>query len=388
MTQLKYVWRDFVNNKRVTVIFLIQMVFFYLIIASTIASILASLSGLKAVEKISDSSTYMLSDYTTEKRQQSIFENQEDSLPLVRQLFNSIVHSNVPFYSQYSYVYYDNYDGIEIQQYTANRGFFEIFNIEYAAGSGFSQEDYAGDCSDVIPIVVGYKLQDYYQLGKTYDLLDCGSGTPITCKVVGILKNNSVFYNLYFLNKPVNLNYSFIKPLMDQNISSMSFSDIDMAISSSVFFTENDKPLQDIATLSQNLGLFSYKVETTQNAIDWYVSNVIEQVEYQLSIALIILLFAGIGMSTNLTLMFTKGLKEYSIHMLCGCRQADLIKRFLIYAFILNFVAIIPAIVVFGFNLTILYTLLISLFVSIVVVFPTLKTIFSTSTSDMLRRSE
>ena len=367
MKQLKYVFSDFVRNKRVNLFFLIQMIVVFLLVGLSANSIISTMKGYRAVAAIRNAQAYILSDSTSDDRFHEIFEASDENEPKLRELLSFIKERNIEkTYSQYSYPV-DQFNGMPVFQYTANRSFIEVFGLTCNQGSDFTENDYVLGTDGTIPIIVGYGLRTTYSLGETYPIRDAGTGMDLHCKVIGILPRGASFYDIHNLSNEINLDHSYIKPMQDGNIESMSFSDVDMAISSTVFFTNNVDEVRSVQQKSKELGLFDYKVSTPQERIQWFVEHMKERNLFLLSIATIIVIFAAIGMSANLSMIISKNMREYSIHILCGGRYIDIYKRLFMQMLILMLIALVPTAISIGLSTSLFVTAIFAVMISVAI---------------------
>ncbi|MBR5714645.1 MAG: hypothetical protein IKX58_07665 [Clostridia bacterium] len=385
MKQLKYVFSDFVRNKRVNLFFLIQMIVVFLLVGLSANSIISTMKGYRAVAAIRNAQAYILSDCTPDDRFRDLMEASDENEPKLHKLLNFIKGRNIEkTYSQYSYIV-DEFNGLPVLQYTANSSFFEIFGLTCNQGRDFIENDYALSADAAIPIIVGYGLRTTYSLGETYPMRDAGTGMDIHCKVIGVLPRGASFYDFHNLNNEIFLDYSYIKPMQDGNVEAMSFSDVDMAISSSVFFTSNVDEVRSVQQKSKELGLFDYKVSTPQEQIQWFFELMKERNLYLLSIAAIIVIFAAIGMSTNLSLIISKSMREYSIHILCGGRYIDIAKRLFMQMLILMLIALIPTAISIGLSTSLIVTAIFAVIISVAIMTTPIVKLYSMPINRLLK---
>lgn len=385
MKQLKYVFSDFVRNKRVNLFFLIQMIVVFLLVGLSANSIISTMKGYRAVAAIRNAQAYILSDCTPDDRFRDLMEASDENEPKLHKLLNFIKGRNIEkTYSQYSYIV-DEFNGLPVLQYTANSSFFEIFGLTCNQGRDFTENDYALSADAAIPIIVGYGLRTTYSLGETYPMRDAGTGMDIHCKVIGVLPRGASFYDFHNLNNEIFLDYSYIKPMQDGNVEAMSFSDVDMAISSSVFFTSNVDEVRSVQQKSKELGLFDYKVSTPQEQIQWFFELMKERNLYLLSIAAIIVIFAAIGMSTNLSLIISKSMREYSIHILCGGRYIDIAKRLFMQMLILMLIALIPTAISIGLSTSLIVTAIFAVIISVAIMTTPIVKLYSMPINRLLK---
>lgn len=389
MRQFFYVLCDLKIHKRVNIFFILQMIIVVFLTTFSITLATSTYKGYNALSKIANNNTYILNDYTDPDHLSYLFANESEYIDDLRKLYSYIISSpDFDTYTSYSYIEEQQENGIEIKQYTSDLNFLEINGIDVSQGRLLNYEDFKLDNKDVIPILVGYKLKDVYKLGNTYTLFDGGTGKEITCQVVGILKNNSGYYNLEAIDQYINLNYSYIKPLMYLNVDSLSYSDIDMAIASTVFFSNDKKAIESVVQRSYELGLFSYSVDSLKSELNSFINTMKNSLEYILGIAVIVFLFASIGMTANLSMMINQNMKEYTIHILCGGRYKDIAIRLSLQLLISIVISIIPSLIYFGINLGTLYSVLLIILAMLTVLIIPLRKLYSIPISELLRRNE
>ncbi len=389
MKQIFYVLSDLKIHKRVNIFFILQMIIVVFLTTFSITMATSTYKGYNALSKIADNNTYILGDHTDPEHLSYLFANESEYIDNLRNLYSYIISSqDFNTYTAYSYIEEQQENGIEIKQYTSDLNFIEINGIEVSQGRLLKLDDYKLSNDGTIPILVGYKLKDVYKLGNTYTLFDGGTGNEITCQVVGILKNNAGYYNLEAIDQYINLNYSYIKPLMYLNVDSLSYSDIDMALSSTVFFANKKSDVESVVKKSYELGLFSYSVDSLKAELNSFIDTMKGSLEYIFGIAIIIFLFASVGMTANLSMMINQNMKEYTIHILCGGRYRDIAVRISLQLLISIVISIIPSLIYFGINMGTLYSILFIILAMLAVLIIPLRKLYSTPISELLRRNE
>ena len=389
MRQIFYVLSDWKIHKRVNIFFILQMIIVIFLTTFSVTLATSTYEGYKALSKIANNKTYVLSDHTDPDHLAYLFANEKENINDLRTLYKYIVTSpDFHTYTAYSYTEVEQQEGIEIKQYTTDLNFLEINGIEISQGRMLKSADYQLSNDDTIPILVGYKLKDVYKLGETYTIYDGGTGKELSCQVVGTLKNNAGYYNLEAIDQYINLNYSYIKPLMYLNVDDMAYSDIDMAIYSTVFFADDKKAVESVTEKSHELGLFSYSVDSLKSELNEFVGSMKKNLEYVFGITIIIFLFASVGMTANLNMMISQNMKEYTIHILCGGRYKDIAIRLTLQLAISIIISFIPSLFYFGFNINTLYSILLIIVVMSGVLIIPLRKLYSTPISELLRRNE
>jgi hypothetical protein len=183
------------------------------------------------------------------------------------------------------------------------------------------------------------------------------------------------------------LNFSYIKPLA--NAAHLTeFSDLDMAINSTVVFSSDKTILRAIEKKSSELNLFSIHFTLIQERIDDFLDSYIKQFIYLIGTAIIILLFAMLGMVSALLSLISKNMKDYTIHILCGGRIKNVGLRLMMHVGLIFIIPLISCAFLVGFNLAFIYTIILSLAICIAVLLLPMYKLYFTSVSQMIRRSE
>lgn len=389
MRQLRYAFLDIMKSKRICIIFVLQMMIIFLLISISLIDIIDLNKGLDKLKGLRQSDVYVLFDSTSDEKFSELYENSEDKVRDLRELYQTILDLEIEGqYTEYAYTDIISVDGMQIEQITANENFFDIFKLETYEGELFDRDDYSLASNEVIPIVVGYGLKDTYEIGKTYDMYDCGNGWDMKCKVIGVLKRNSCFYKISNITEEINLNYSYIKPLMINNLTSMSFSDLDMAINSTIYFTGNVSELNKIINKSAELDLFMLSIEKAEESIDEFADLVRDKINYNIIISVIILFFCATGMIANLSSMISKKMREFAIHILCGGVYKHIVYRLGLQILIQILAAIIPAVLILGVRVEVAYAFVFGILICLAIIAAPIYKLYSISISQMVRREE
>jgi len=386
LKQIKYALLDIKGSKRVSILFLIQMIIVFLLVCSTITDCRRVLSGINRLDKLKNSKAYINEDGTSNAKIDALIADEINSVPKLKILYNYIVeNNNIEKYTKFEYQTPYSINGKTIIESTANKMFFDFYDIKVIEGSNFEDSDFNND-TEVIPILVGYNLKEKYKLGEIYTEKDSATSKDVKYKVIGVLENNSYYPSLIDIGRNLDLNYTFFRPL---NINSMnSFSSMDMAISSTVVFSEDEKLLQSIEKKSVDLELFSMNYTSIQDRVYDFLGPFKKKMEYQVFIAVIVLIFAGISMVLNLTTMISKKMREFSIHLICGGTINSIVYRILWQVIISLIISLIPTIIVFKFTINVLYTILVACICLMLIMYIPYVKIKKTNIVELVRRSE
>lgn len=399
-TQVKYALLDIKNSKRITLVFFLQMVVVFLLINSSIIDIIRVTNGLNRLERMKDAQAFVSRDATSIVRLNALIADMDNSIRQMRELYSYIKNNNrIVSFSTWSYATRETIDGHPIMQATANRMFFDIFDIRVINGRMFSEEDFASDAKP-IPILVGYNLRNRFRLGEIYmeDNLDDLTSEKVSYKVIGILEHNASFPSLIDIGREINLNYTYFEPI---NLKLLNdFGSLDMAINSTVVFTHDESEVRSIEKKSSRLGLFDIQYVPIQKQVDEFLMIFEKIMIYQMFLASIIILFAATSMALNLTAMISKKMREFSIHIICGGRINSIIQRLLWRILIILFASLVPTALFLGIvlpalipgvhfcGLSLAYTILLACLISLLImIVPCLK-MRMFSIAQLLRGSE
>ena len=387
MEQIRLALFDIFRNVRPNAFFFLQMTVVFLMFSFSMIMIIPLIDGINQLKPLRNTQTYIVVDSTSNGKVDYLISNSEESVPKLLELYSYIVSSPVSQYTIWGYTTNYMVNGIRVEQKTANERFFELYRFEIIEGRMFNDEDFR--YNTVTPVLVGYGLKDEYRLGNTYSIIDGGTGEERDCKVVGVLANNSKYPNIRNPMQPFNLNYTYLVPLsISEGRSLTRFSDLDMAINSTIFFTDDVGFLNTIKELSAELDLFSLGFKTAKESIDAFIDEMLTMIIYQLLITLIILIFACVGMASALQIIVKKNMRDYSIHIFCGGRMIDIFYRVILQVAIMLALSFIPTLIVFGLSLSTVYTVLLAILICVFVLIFPLRKLHSTSISTMIRTSE
>lgn len=384
--QIRYALLDIKTSKRICILFFLQMVVVFLLVNSSFISIIRVNDGIHRLEKLKNKNAYINKDSTSNNKIDALIADEKNSVQKAKELYKFIIDNDrIEKYSIYQYASLESINGHAMMQTTVNKTFFDIYDVKVIEGRMFNDNDFLSN-SKLIPLVVGYNLKDRYKLGQTYNEVDNITRKQVTYKVIGILEYNSSYPVITDIGREISLNYSYIAPLNLNTIN--DFGSIDMAIGSTVVFTNDQNEARAIEKKSSELKLFSIHYTMIQECINdflWYFER---KMIYQIFLAIIILAFASTSMALNLSTMVSKKTKEFSIHIICGGGINSIMQRLLWQLLIILSTALIPTILVYKINTSLLYTILLACFVTLsIMIIPYVK-IRRFTIAQLVRRSE
>ena len=353
MNSIKSAWLNIKESKGINIIFMIQMIVVMLLFADVCMDVTEYISGVNRFEAMRQNNAYINSDTTDDKQLDYLWSNENQSTESAQKLY-TYIKENFKSYTVWSY----NTDD-EIQYFTDDL-FFEMLDIQLFKGTFPKESD---SQSGVTPVIIGYNLKNQYQLGEEYQVCDCSSAKNVKVKIVGVLKNNSTIPSLYEIGSCESLDNAVIFPITDRYLS--DFANLDMAINSTVVFTDDKNDLISIEKKSAELNLFSIKYQSIQDNINDYLTILEDKLQNRLILIGIISCFAIFSMVLNMLNLISKKKKDFSIHFMTGATKLDIIRQVIIQVMIL----FIPAAAILLIYSGLSYTSLISFAFSLVLIF-------------------
>ncbi|MDR0520181.1 MAG: hypothetical protein LBG82_09095 [Clostridiales Family XIII bacterium] len=230
----------------------------------------------------------------------------------------------------------------------ASPNFFEVFRVSGDFDSKRVREIFESCAAgDDAPAVLGADFRPYYKAG---DIFEDDRGTRY--RVAGFLDKGSFFVAPYESAKAHYLDGTFIAPIasLEPNFTTLI---------STCFVTDDTSALDEIVSRSKEMGLlplgydsFSYQAENSRR-------RMLNEIMTMATVMGLVFLFALIGMVTYFIRFIQSRLREFSVLMLCGAREGEIIGRIAMQISAILLVSIIAALAVFGLSASVLYTALV-----------------------------
>lgn len=336
MTRFKYIFRDIKNNWIMLLFFLIMNIVMLFLVGYLLHILKDSKESMDSVLHFQNGfeNAYMIMDDTSEQELQQMIDNEESSIKKFQTIFKNLYDEKVSFFTEFGYEMYTADDGMNVRQQIVSENFFDLFAISALKGRIFTSEEYKAR-KNIIPVIVGYELQDEYKMGKEYVFDNGGDGMTFKGKVIGVLKKNSSFYELSNYQAPLSLDRSYIIPMTQDGIDKMSLSDLDMATTRMVLFGDRNK-IQRIFSLSNIASMTLRSVDEQINLIVEEETNSMRGIFIITTIILVLTLaVTWIGFNR----LFKKNLNGYFIHIYCGARKYTIFFRFMILCLAIMLIA-------------------------------------------------
>lgn len=237
MSAFQYALKDVRGHKFNVILFLaLNLILFFMfgLILNHAGDSRSQIKGLKEFRK-NAGEAYFLVDTTSEEKFDELWRDEQGTVKKYKEFFHALEESGLTYYTAYGYAVDTTDKGDVIREQIITEKFLDVFHLSAISGRLLHHDDFHA-IQDTVPILVGYELRDHYKLGETYELLNGGTGEYFKGFVVGILSQNSEYYELNSMDISLSLDYSYIVPQSTKDVGNMEFSDLDMAETRMVVF--------------------------------------------------------------------------------------------------------------------------------------------------------
>lgn len=368
MRQLKYVMLDYKQRFGTVLVLIVLCTFMLLLSTLFINSFVNSFESLQSIKKFQDRNAYYAVDDTLDYK---IDDLMNDSGFINKELNFFKQFDRNQYVTEYGYDMDVTDDGKIISQRSVSKSFFDLYNIKVYEGSIFENEDFK-EKKEITPVIVGYNLKSKYKIGSLYEFVNGGTGETFQGKVIGILASNSEFYEFNYSDLPISLDNSYVIPIFENyKVEDMSFSDIDMALSHLIVFS-ND--IESIQKKHNDIEGFVTTFINCNDKIEYVIDIQINNIILFVAVLLVVLLFIIAILWTTFNKMIKQQVREYGIHILCGATYLDILKRFVLFTLNIFIISNIFVFVYEGISVITISTFLFSLVIaSITLIYPYYK---------------
>lgn len=388
MMQLKYAIRDLKNYLKFYLVIAIQLLITFLLFAYSFSQILYLQNGMKDLQELAEKQSFVAYDDTSDDRVSVLFQNELETISKLQQIFTYLNSMDISYLLNWSYSFMLNEGGVTLRQQNVDQGFMDLYQLELIKGSLFKEADYGMRNEKPISVIVGYELQELYRYGEIYTFTDAGTGIEFEGEVVGILRKNSTYMDLNDFSE-ISLDRTYLIPFsMERLIQKGSVSDYDMALQSLVIISDDSRKIEELNEYIAGTETLSIQFVKMKEALQEFVNYMTPQIQYQVSIAIFILIFTIFGLISNLLLIINKNLVEYSIHIHCGAEMKDIVLRILLQVMIVMLISIFPVFLLYGISLITLAIVLIMMVLTIVVMPIVIVKLNSENMIQIVRRYE
>ncbi|NLL66066.1 MAG: hypothetical protein GX239_09710, partial [Clostridiaceae bacterium] len=265
-----------------------------------------------------------------------------------------------------------------------NDSFIDYFNLELKAGEFFKLKDYL-DTTDLVPVVAGSNFENFFRLGDIIQSKKDG----IQYNIIGFLKNGSKYYDIKSSSDIIPLDKALILPIQSNKAKIQNdFGLFDTIINKTVIITDNENMLRSIAEKSAELKLYTFDFKSVGEQMA-YINEEMNQWTLSLLVfCMIILFFCIIGMICNTLQVLNELTRELGVHILCGATKRSILLRLF---FQVSFLILLPNIfilLIYSVSAITMFTIFISIFLTIIVMIAPYMKVTNTSMNELLRRNE
>ncbi|WP_176762350.1 FtsX-like permease family protein [Eubacterium oxidoreducens] len=132
----------------------------------------------------------------------------------------------------------------------------------------------------------------------------------------------------------------------------------DMGLSSLIIVSENEEQVEKFVEEIAQTDTFSIDYVKLSQSLESIVDYYKPQIEYEIMLSAIVFIFAVFSIVSNIIIMINNNIREYAIHMYCGAKTIDIVKRIMMQMLLIMIVALLPILFVFSIKVGLMIILL------------------------------
>lgn len=389
MYQIKNACSDMRKHVGFYGIMFVQLVICFTLFSYSLVSVIKLSDGLRQLHDLARESSFVLLETTSENQIAKIFDDEERAFEKLEGIFAYLEENNVRYMVNWRYEWGYEEDApnrIPISEYTVNKEFLDLNNIQVCEGRMFEEEDYQISGNQV-PVLVGKDLQEEYQLGQTFTYQDGDLGEECVAKVVGILNEHATRFNIGFFENET-LNNAILKPFsVEMFLKGKNMASFDMALGGMVFITDA-KTANQVAEYIEKTETFTFELETVDDMLKEISERHKPQMEFQIFILVLVFVFVVFGFVSWMLVMMEKNMVEYAIHIHCGASVEMIAFRMTEQVFLLSILAMIPSMLLYHFSRISMITCLLPVVLCLVMTIVVVRKLKNTNMVQTIRRYE
>lgn len=264
---------------------------------------------------------------------------------------------------------YKEFSIVEVPSYTINETYLERFGLSVKEGRTFDSEDFKIDgFAQSIPIIVGNKWADYYNVGDVISIYNFIKNDYVYMEIVGVLpKDTKLFMHEYTSTDLINdINKIVILPNVKNNVYEQKYkeymhmlgipyNEVDMEIEKilsmldALLIFEDGTSMEEARIIVNDglnaLGVNNIKIETISDRFESQKISAQKTMLQNQFIFIMLFIFSFIGITISFVVSVNMRLKEFAIHILNGARKIDIGMRIFLELLIITTVSMLIAII-------------------------------------------
>ena len=390
LLQIKIALNDIFRNKKSTFVFCFQMVICFVISGYIISSLFNFISLNNKINALgnADNIYYLIDDTEPEKDFEIM--NSDDISKKLYELYSFI--ENLRGFTVCRYypttleindpripeeMIADSFEGhFAYNILYADKNFLDLFSVNISSGRTFSKDDFSIN-SSTIPVIAGEIYAKAFKLGDVI-------GNKY--KIIGFIEKENYVINMSASGEIIELDNYLILPF--SITSETDNMHLYQANSRSIFISKNNESPIKVQQRSLELGLFTYNARSFNVQLQ-KIKNEVETTLLQTSIfSGLILLVCVVCMYTMLSVFTEEHIRDFVIHLMCGCTPKQIVYRVCLQVFIPLSISFLFAIIIFHNIQVILLLILLFIVIFLFSVIPSLSKIHKNGIIGEIKRSE
>lgn len=271
----------------------LEILFLFVSIAFLIFQFVSLRVGIRTINNIFGDDVYILSDISIPEH----IDNLMMSRPAdeLNKLHTYIYQNTSQQFTMINFgsIFYEEYNISSIRRFINEDLFFKFPKIELNQGRNFTSKDFHWTSTDVVPMIVGYDLKEIFSLGSIHTLYhnswDSNLGL-FDVKIIGIISEDFYFPNISRPEQKDFLNDSYILPFNYYFFKNgyADWSTLDMTLFFTLYQVDYYDAIDNIISLSEELGLFHMEGLNLNEALSRYFDSSFRTSIEIVSIAIIV----------------------------------------------------------------------------------------------------
>ncbi len=388
--QFKISLSDIYNNKISTFIFFFQILICF-IVGGYIISEFDNINKLdNKLNQIGDSNSifYLIDDTDINKdheimnkddvanRLYSLYEYMEnlDNIDVCRFYQTTIVIEDERLPE--SFVVDSFLEEVAYNALYADIEYLKLFEISCDKGRTFKTSDFS-IADGLIPIILGSGYKKVVDLGDKID----GK-----YEIIGFAEENSFFMNPSWSDEIVYLDNYIIMPFrVSKNSDPL---DIYQAISRSLIIADSMDLIMKVPEYSLNMDLFTFNLRSYAEQIKRIKAEVYEVLMMMTVFLFIVFVVCTVCMYTTLLVFIDSHIREFTIHLMCGCSFLGVLCRICYQVWIPMLISFLATLIIYNELMVMLVLFVVFMILAILACFPPLIKIYKKGLVSVIVKSE
>lgn len=303
----------------------------YLIVNSTFKVF----DGYKSLEKLRQEHVYMGNNQATSIQENKDFskKNIKKSNNRAQKIFN-YVDTNFKYSMHWDFDSTLSNKKKSVDILTMDRNALNFYNVNTYKGLSFKKSDFRA--TGRIPVLLGYNLKKYYNIGDSFKQYNPANGESERYVVRGFLEKNSKIQSVYMLDSATYLNDTIIRPLTNTDKKNINATELFSGIQDLIVYDSPVQKIKRIVSLAKKDNFLTLHFYSINNNIQWFFKSYVTTIAVYIIGALLILVMSLIFTIWNLKQFYKDSFEDLTLRYIIGMEKKQIYRGFIIYQMIIE----------------------------------------------------